>query len=547
MSQETSAALGGEAESPVSPSFVVMSTRTHDHQQGETIAASMDLDLDPDPAQASGQAPITASHPQQDSHAPTVESENPVQNGTTISMPENAARFSTTVAGGVSAQNHDSAPLSTITAQSPRDMLHSQALPANTATTNSYYESRSTSASSSEPASTNTNQGIIATDGAADVKKNLKDKMKFGSNIAGASSLQRRRNYASTNSLTDYEADLTNLDRAKQKEAVKKYLTERVKNDWKWEWPTPEHPIGKAADSHTEPPELESTAQNTEDIEEDLETHEGSWKERDEWLSNGSDEEDDMKVPLPRATASSHDTPTPTSKKSSSTALKFGSPDLAGATFRSTESERKCRRKKRLADELAWNDGMRCFVARRDNWTGARKARRSASELSPAKKTPVRASISSEDGGSSTAIEQEEDDEFWQDDMEVPIAPPILPPENAMRASILPGAYNTIYDKVVVQGLSPSCPMNLKDVTRSCVQGWKRDGEWPPRSSVPDTHKKKGRKMSVASLLGFNDKEKEKPPPEILIKDGVKEPETKRGGTGIRSSFSKILHIGKRS
>ncbi|KAK2627559.1 hypothetical protein QTJ16_003525 [Diplocarpon rosae] len=525
-----------------------MSTATHDHQQGEeATAASTDLDLDPDPPQTSGQAPITASLSQQDSHASTVESGNPVQNGTTISMLGNAACFSTTVPGGVSAQNHDSAPPYTITAQSPRDMLHTQALPTSTATTNSYCESRSTSASSSEPVSINTKQEITATDGAADVKKDLKDKMKFGSNIAGASSLQRRRNYANTSSLTDYEADLTNLDRAKQKEAVKKYLTERVKNDWKWEWPTPEHPIGKAADLHTEPPELESTAQNTEDNEEGLEgTYEGNWKERDEWLSNGSDEEDDMKVPLPRATASSHDTPTPTSKKSSSTAFKFGSPDQAGATVRSTESERKRRRKKRLADELVWNDGMRCFVARRDNWTGARKVRRSLSEFSPAK-TPVRASISSEDGGSSTAIEQEEDDEFWQDDMEVPIAPPILPPENAMRASILPGAYNTIYDKVVVQGLSPSCPMNLKDVTRSCVQGWKRDGEWPPRSSVPDTHKKKGRKMSVASLLGFNDKEKEKTSPEILIKDGVKEPETKRGGTGIRSSFSKILHIGKRS
>ncbi|KAK6582037.1 hypothetical protein PZA11_005734 [Diplocarpon coronariae] len=530
-----------------------MSTGVRDHQKGGAMAASMDPALDPgqvQPAkQTSGQAPITFSDPQQQSHGSAVESGNVERNGLTVSTPDHAVPFSTAVADEVNAQNRDSASPSTITSQSPRDILHSKAAPSNTATTNSYSESRSISASSPEPESIETEQPITATDGATDVKNKLKDKMKFGSTVAGASTMQRRRNYANTNSLTDYEADLTNMDRAKQKEAVKKYLTERVRGDWKWEWPTSQLLVGKAAELHTEPPKPELTPPNAENTEEDLEKFKGSWKERDEWLSNGSDEGDDMKVPFPRATTSSHDTPTPTSKQSPSTPFDFGSPDLTGAAVRSTESERKRRRKKRLADELAWNDGMRCFVARRDNWTGARKVRRSIPEFSSAKKTPVRASASSEDGGSSTAIEQEEDDEFWDDDMEVPIAPPLLPPENAMRASILPGAYNTIYDKVVVQGLSPSCPMNLKDVTRSCVQGWKRDGEWPPRTSVSDTHKKKGRKLSVASLLGFNDKEKEKDKPssENGANDGANEPEAKRRGSGIRSSFSKILHLGKRA
>jgi hypothetical protein len=53
-----------------------------------------------------------------------------------------------------------------------------------------------------------------------------------------------------------------------------------------------------------------------------------------------------------------------------------------------------------------------------------------------------------------------------------------------MRASITPSLYSSLYDKVVVHSLQPSCPINLSDMVGSCVAGWKRDGEWPPRSSA---------------------------------------------------------------
>jgi hypothetical protein len=45
--------------------------------------------------------------------------------------------------------------------------------------------------------------------------------------------------------------------------------------------------------------------------------------------------------------------------------------------------------------------------------------------------------------------------------------------------------YSSLYDKVVVQSLQPSCPVNLADMMRACVVGWKRDGEWPPKSNYP--------------------------------------------------------------
>lgn len=32
-----------------------------------------------------------------------------------------------------------------------------------------------------------------------------------------------------------------------------------------------------------------------------------------------------------------------------------------------------------------------------------------------------------------------------------------------------------------MQGLSPTVPVNLKDVVRAMVVGWKSEGEWPPK------------------------------------------------------------------
>jgi hypothetical protein len=51
-----------------------------------------------------------------------------------------------------------------------------------------------------------------------------------------------------------------------------------------------------------------------------------------------------------------------------------------------------------------------------------------------------------------------------------------------MRSSIQPSMYGSLYDKVVVQSQQPSCPVNLSDMLRACVVGWKRDGEWPPKT-----------------------------------------------------------------
>ena len=63
----------------------------------------------------------------------------------------------------------------------------------------------------------------------------------------------------------------------------------------------------------------------------------------------------------------------------------------------------------------------------------------------------------------------------------VPVVEPFLPSSNPVRAAINPSIYRSIYSKVVLQGLTPAVPINLADLTKAVVEGWKADGQWPPK------------------------------------------------------------------
>jgi hypothetical protein len=375
--------------------------------------------------------------------------------------------------------------------------------------------------------------------------------------MGAGSAAYRRRQYANTNALTVYEADLTGTDRAKQKEAVRKMLVEKVKDDWKWDWPRPEAAVDPQGQTEVETQprtdaDLGLEAASTSSPLHPVDTHESEreesageayeeqWKERDEWTSNASDSgEDKLGIPAKRA-----------ERQQSNTTHELG------AKSKCTTSGRNSRRKQRLAEEMAWNDGVRCFVERRDAWTGARRVAHSPSiqpRLTLAEQLRRSTSQSSHDEGSSTAIEpegSEADAEVdWEADTEVPIARPLIPPENAMRASITPSAYNTIYDKVILQNLTPGCPINLKDITRSCVQGWKRDGEWPPKSSIPDSLAgRRRRKLSMASLFGLektrSKEDQHKVEKEKVDKEAQKSSDDHKPGA-IKKLARKLLLLGK--
>lgn len=269
---------------------------------------------------------------------------------------------------------------------------------------------------------------------------------------------------ATTSAFTEYEADLTNKDRAKAKEAVKKYLGEKVQSNWEFEWPQTET----------------SRPTTREDIDEE------NWHERDEWESNESVGEEEDEVSTPSGQGSP---------------FRFETPDGVGESVRKSKSERKRRRRKRLGDEMQWNDGVRCFVHRRNAWTSARRTPLPKSSLDP-HYTPT---------PPPNILTGSDDDSYDMD--QIPIAPPLLPSENPIRAGIGPAAYGSIYDKVVCQSQTPSVPINLSDVVKSCVQGWQRDGEWPPRDKPlePMMARKKsgGIRKSLQRVFGVGRREAE--------------------------------------
>ncbi|KAL8772493.1 MAG: hypothetical protein Q9209_002445 [Squamulea sp. 1 TL-2023] len=84
----------------------------------------------------------------------------------------------------------------------------------------------------------------------------------------------------------------------------------------------------------------------------------------------------------------------------------------------------------------------------------------------------------------------------------VPIAPALLSPkDHPFLTPITPALYPTLYSKCIVQSITPSYPINLSHIVRSLVQGWKDEGEWPPKSTVPEDGKARGRKGSLRGKM----------------------------------------------
>ncbi|CCU74179.1 unnamed protein product [Blumeria hordei] len=281
---------------------------------------------------------------------------------------------------------------------------------------------------------------------------------------------QRHRNLANTNSISEYEADLTSSDRNKQKRALRILLAEKVRNDWSFPWPPAEDSISETQGIST----FQGTDQQTSKFTE------CEWKERDEWLSNLSDVGEKI------------------SSNASTLPLTPNSPIITLSNSSSIEKiEDSLRERRRIVKanyekELLWNDGLRCFTARRDAWTQARVT------LRPELKSPTSSTQVDEENEEMDAGSKELELEVV---LEIPIAPSIIPADNFVRKSITPRAYSVIFDKVVMNSIVPTCPINLKDVIRSCVEGWKRNGEWPSSCITESLPSKEVTRMSTASLF----------------------------------------------
>ena len=196
----------------------------------------------------------------------------------------------------------------------------------------------------------------------------------------------------------------------------------------------------------------------------------------------------------------------------SSDPYKFDNPD----SLFDVKAMRRRERQYALQEEMEYNEGLCVYQSRRDAWTGA----------IPVPETPPDSGFESEFSDSVPAASGSDESDLsslstsnsylstacivgsnhpqpsiarttdqylvpLSPPMMVPLPPPILPLSNPIRAAISPSTYPSIYNKIVVQGLSPTIPVNLKDVIGAIVDGWKRDGDWPPKDSEGRVHQGK--------------------------------------------------------
>ncbi|KAM3564149.1 hypothetical protein MY1884_000891 [Beauveria asiatica] len=393
----------------------------------------------------------------------------------------------------------------------------------------------------------------------------------------------------------DEYADLLSKDKAKNKEAVRRYLADKVRDDWAFDWPTQQvgqssaKPVQQEEDQSAglETAKADDTAVETtadpsaiddgyqvEDTE--LDSDDESvysvvsadnlhWRARAEWTSD-IDEDDDG-----------------------------SSFDDSRSSLQHSAIARQARRRRAIREEASWNPGLACFEARRNAWTGAKTVRvrskpvastpvqpisprsprrfffrRSMSSSPPSAAAALAAAHAASADLSGTASDSSsiphdelrkvdshadgstantpatstEETRTYPVETLLPLAQPILPPNNPLRASITPNVYLALYDKVILHNLQPSCPINLGDMLRSCVTGWKRDGEWPPRSTpynppaakkkspkpkkpvVPTTHATEA-EAKASRRLSFN----------LLNRDA----DESRAGKGFRKSLQRAL------
>jgi hypothetical protein len=331
-------------------------------------------------------------------------------------------------------------------------------------------------------------------------------------------------------------------DKAKQKEAISRFLSDKIRNDWEFEWPqarVARRKDGTAQESgglegasrsqivsetsaanageaivgegdsaplpvEDEPqckPELTSEAADSEDNDDDdalsfyssFSEDDSKFCYRTEWASELSGDEQ----PAPRSQT----------------------PDMPASRGNTTRAqEKKAARRREQRKEALWNEGLACFEARRNAWTGARTVRVRCRPASPPSRpplsprriffrssTPASTAASPTPGGADTppnlvlsaSTASSGLDQMLAGDASppstpsgpvevvLPIPPRLLPPSVMLKWSVSTQHYASIYDTIILQGRTPSYPINLGIILKSCVVGWKRDNEWPPQPTQP--------------------------------------------------------------
>ncbi|KAK4634176.1 hypothetical protein CLAFUW4_01030 [Fulvia fulva] len=288
---------------------------------------------------------------------------------------------------------------------------------------------------------------------------------------------------------------------------ARRQLKERIRNDWQYP-PLPEwRSSGRHAQAQVEDAEARIAGfrfhtPNKPDRLSDgtgealgLDFDPLDWRER-EYSSNDDSDVENQHSPAMMNSKSS----------SKGSVSKFDSPDSVGAQLSNRHMAKKRKRWQALEEEMSWNYGLSHWMRRRDAWCCARTATdvsilensqhgdqsgsasgsvssspRTSTSSMPAEEhsTPGSTpSISPDIGAGRTMVAPTTVSPV---EVLVPIAPPLLP-DHPVRRKITPNMFPEIYTKVILQSRTPSVPINLQTLVTALVQGWKDDGEWPPKS-----------------------------------------------------------------
>ena len=308
--------------------------------------------------------------------------------------------------------------------------------------------------------------------------------------------------------------------------SAKRYVLSTVRTDWEYDPLAPPTSPGIVAPSH-----LRDVA----------------YRRREDWSSDAGSGPEDHRDPMAWTDGESDP-------------YKYESPDTVAAALQ----QKKRKRRKLLKEEMQYNEGLRIFNERRDLWTcaaskkpriGPQTSNKASNQTGHMRNgslnmqfdfefdrsrgtTPLSLSRASSPTsidshghyGSMDEEQRPQSPSSTELDVDVdpmlPVAPPFLPRTNPIRAAITPSIYPTIYSKVVVQSLTPAVPIPLPDITRAMVQGWKDEGNWPPRSTITPMNTTEARALTairggeLASGLG-KDGRGEKKEHHLGVRKGV--------------------------
>ncbi|KAL6852878.1 hypothetical protein ACO1O0_007426 [Amphichorda felina] len=399
---------------------------------------------------------------------------------------------------------------------------------------------------------------------------------------------------------SDDHADLLSRDKTKVKDAIRRYLSEKVRNDWVFNWPP--IPAGElapaAADVQQEPETLEqrdhANIQDEPNDDAGYQVDEESDPAEDLEMGDNDEDDDAQSVYSIMTADPAHykpridwDSDAPVEEPTTNRAT--GTQDQQeGIDPQVLRLKRRAQKRRELREEIEWNEGLACFEARRNAWTHARTVRLRAKPETPQSPSSQRSSrrfffrrlsstssqgANSQSGASAVLSEVSPHREAEKEPSKhhdkassstgsadasvelcpvetiVPVPPPILPPSNPLRASITFGNYLQLYDKLIVHNLQPACPINLSDMIGACVAGWKRDGEWPPRSTLPvdpifNAHNA-ARNKKRAAAVNTNDKPAHHGRRLSLTGFLSRDKDTEsRTGKGVRQSLQKAFGLG---